>query len=120
ATGATPHWITLYSPPVVGSRHKRPPVLASVFGGPGDPAWAVEKAASMEVAALERQRGVVRQRAAGKFRREQVAAVAQPREFRGKVDKAVRDHMDHEACALQAAAHGEETRRHHGAAVFGK
>jgi len=33
----------------------------------------------MEVAAFERQRIVVRQRAAGKFRRKQVAALAQPR-----------------------------------------
>ncbi len=38
----------------------------------------------------------------------------------GKIDKALCDHMDDKADPLQAAAHGEETRRHHGAAGFGK
>src|SRR4249919_715767 len=71
---------------------------------------------SMEVAAAQRQRFGFGTRAPRKFRREKVA-VAQPRQLRGKIDKAFRDHMDDKARALQPAAHGQKPRRHHRAAV---
>src|ERR1700685_1961124 len=50
------------------------------LAGEGMPAtFETSSRHSMKVAALERQRVVVRQRTAGKFRCEQVAAFAQPR-----------------------------------------
>ena len=50
------------------------------------------------------------------IRRQQIA-VAQLVQLRAEIDEAFRHHMDDEAGALQAAAHGEKARGHDGAAV---
>ena len=76
---------------------------------------------SVKIPAFHRKRNIPgRQRAAGKFRREQIAAFAQPGQVGGKIDEALHDDVDDKADPLQAATHGEKARRHHGAAVFAK
>jgi hypothetical protein len=44
-------------------------------------------------------------------------AVAQSRQFVGKIEETFRDHMDDEADALQTSTHGKKARRHHRAAI---
>src|SRR5258708_34703672 len=68
------------------------------------PASTFRDHALMEISAAQRQRFGLGTRAPGKFQREKVA-VAQPRQLRGKIDKAFCDHMDDKSRALQPAAH---------------
>ena len=46
-----------------------------------------------------------------RIRREKIAALAQPGKLGRKIDEALRDHVDHQAGALQAAAHREKACR---------